>query len=611
MASFYEDASLVVIPSGYKTSKIYAEKPTDGSGDLTFTRASGATRVGPNGLIEKVRTNIALYSEQLNDATWTKDGITISANATTSPDGLVTADKLVAAASAGDKIAYQVLTVTDGIAYTSSAYFKAAEYTYAFFRLGGIANNPYVIYNLSTQAVVATSSLTSSTITSVGNGWYRITVTATQTSTTLAPVVMVIPSTGYTLDASNIPEFTGNATSGGFIWGVQTEIGDIATNYIPTTTAAVSVGPVSNVPRLDYLGSSCPRLLLEPQRTNLALYSEQFDNAGWAKENTTVVANSATSPDGTVNADSLVDDATNSRHILYQSFSGDLSTARTLSVFAKQNTLRYLCLSVTIGSDTNCYSAIFDLLEGTVSATKTNGTATLSASIVNYSNGWYRCIISGTLGTGTLAFFPLVVLSNRAGFTGSLLNNNVPIYSGSGQSLFLYGAQFEAGSYATSYIPTLGASVTRVADTASKTGISSLIGQTEGTLFVEIDLKNAPIDNSYILLRDASVNDYLGLRILAGNLRFETVDNGVLQTAINYTANTPQTAKVAMAYKANDFVMYVNGTQVGTDTSATVPTCDILDLNFNAPTANAFGIAQTLLFKTRLTNAQLAELTTL
>jgi hypothetical protein len=177
----------------------------------------------------------------------------------------------------------------------------------------------------------------------------------------------------------------------------------------------------------------------------------------------------------------------------------------------------------------------------------------------------------------------------------------------------IWGAQVEGSNsaYATSYIPTLGAAVTRVADAASKTGISSLIGQTEGTLFVEIDLKNAPINDSYVFLRNAGVTNYLGLRIQAANLRFESVDSGVLQTAINYTINTAQTVKVAMAYKLNDFVMYVNGTQVGTDTSATVPTCDILDLNFNAPTANAFGIAQSLLFKTRLTNSQLAELTSL
>jgi len=99
MSSFYEDASLVVIPSGYKTSKIYAEKPTDGSGDLTFTRASGATRVASNGLIEKVRTNLVLQSQAMENASWSNFAITVSANSDTAPDGTLTADKLVPTAS--------------------------------------------------------------------------------------------------------------------------------------------------------------------------------------------------------------------------------------------------------------------------------------------------------------------------------------------------------------------------------------------------------------------------------------------------------------------------------------------------------------------------------
>jgi len=259
--SFFDDASLVMIPSGYKASKVYSVKPTDGTGDLTFSRASTATRVNASGLIASVasnvprldytnstcpklllepqRTNLVLYSEAFN-AVWTLNGITVTPDATTSPTGVASADKLIATAGAGAKYAFQLLTVTNGVAYTTSAYFKAAEYTFAFMRLGGVDANPYVIYNLSTQAVVATSGLTSSTITSVGNGWYRVTATATQTSIVLAPVVMVIPSTGYTLSGDNLPQFTGDGTSGGFVWGAQAEEGAYATSFIPTEGTAVT-----------------------------------------------------------------------------------------------------------------------------------------------------------------------------------------------------------------------------------------------------------------------------------------------------------------------------------------------------------------------------------
>ena len=92
MSSFYTDASLVMIPSGYKDQKVYCAKPVDGSADLTFSRASNATRVNSSGLVEKVRTNLALYSEDLTNAAWTNFNMTISANATTAPNGTTTAD---------------------------------------------------------------------------------------------------------------------------------------------------------------------------------------------------------------------------------------------------------------------------------------------------------------------------------------------------------------------------------------------------------------------------------------------------------------------------------------------------------------------------------------
>jgi len=258
---FYDLASLVVVPSGYKSGKVYAQKPQTTDGQLAFTRASTATRVNASGLVASVasgvprldytnstcpklllepqRTNLVLYSEALN-ALWTLNGVTVTPDATSSPSGVVSADKLIATAGAGAKYVFQILAVTNAVAYTTSAYFKASEYTFAFMRLGGVDGNPYVIYNLSTQAIVATSGLTSSTITSVGNGWYRVTVRATQTSVVLAPVIMVIPSTGYTLNGSNLPEFTGNGTSGGFVWGVQSELGAYPTSYIPTEGTAVT-----------------------------------------------------------------------------------------------------------------------------------------------------------------------------------------------------------------------------------------------------------------------------------------------------------------------------------------------------------------------------------
>jgi hypothetical protein len=92
---YYAQASLVMVPSLYKTSIVYSERPLSTDGELTFTRASSATESVLMGYIEKVRTNLALYSEQFDNAYWAKSQATITANATTAPDGTLTAEKFI------------------------------------------------------------------------------------------------------------------------------------------------------------------------------------------------------------------------------------------------------------------------------------------------------------------------------------------------------------------------------------------------------------------------------------------------------------------------------------------------------------------------------------
>jgi hypothetical protein len=179
---------------------------------------------------------------------------------------------------------------------------------------------------------------------------------------------------------------------------------------------------------------------------------------------------------------------------------------------------------------------------------------------------------------------------------------------------WVWGAQVEAGAYATSYIPTLGASVTRVVDAASKTGISSLIGQTEGTLFVEATLTHSAPSNEYLMqvsvdgdnrffiYREASTNK-LGCFARVGA---STIFNNVTAAA------TTGTIKAAFAYKSGSFAFYVNGVQVAVSSSTytTPASMGIFNLDSNAGAENGFyTYAQAILFPTRLTNSQLAELT--
>ena len=92
--ALFDDASLVVTPNGYKEGTLYSIKPTSGAGDMTVVRATTATRVNSAGLIELVPYNLLTYSEQFDNAAWTKSGVTVTANTTISPDGTQNADKL-------------------------------------------------------------------------------------------------------------------------------------------------------------------------------------------------------------------------------------------------------------------------------------------------------------------------------------------------------------------------------------------------------------------------------------------------------------------------------------------------------------------------------------
>jgi hypothetical protein len=222
----------------------------------------------------------------------------------------------------------------------------------------------------------------------------------------------------------------------------------------------------------------------------------------------------------------------------------------------------------------------------------------------DYGNGWYRCWFAWNNGNTNSA-----VRMNLSNVDGGL---NSPIDSFG----YFYGAQVESAvSYPTSYIPTLGAAVTRGADAASRTGISSLIGQTQGTLFVEYDSNITEDDSFFLVADDGTANNRVVLYSnTPNNLALVISTAGTLQVII---ANKPLAVginKFAVGYADNDVVLYLNGTQIGIDNTATIPATSALRMgtdNTAAALASGKGTRQVLVFKTRLTNAQLAELTTL
>jgi hypothetical protein len=590
MSSFFDEASLVMIPSGYKDQKVYSVKPLDGSGDLTFSRASSATRVASNGLIEKVRTNLLTYSQDFSNADWIKvsngTGVNpvVTANNATAPDGTLTADTIVFNAGAGTSgsdlsTIYQTLSLS-GTIFAGSFYARVTSGTGELvFRhaLGG----SYTKANLTTT-------------------WQRFSSAEAFGGGTQYFEIGIRRGVNEPVNASVTVQ----------MWGAQLEVGDIATDYIATTSAAVSVGPVSGLPRLDYLNSTCPRLLLEPQRSNLITFSEQFNNATWELAGASVTANNAVSPDGSTNADLLTADGANSIHDIYESFSG--GATNSVSIFVKKGTGRYVNVVTNYTSTgTDWVSVVFDLDTLTSNVDQSGGLTSSSVKIESYGNGWYRLISNTAAASSTTlyAFYGIVGTANPTRDS----RGRVPLTSSA--TLNLYGAQAEVGAYATSYIPTLGTSVTRVADAASKTSATALIGQTEGTLFVEINSANLESYTQRIFTAsDDTNNNVIGFQLAAANqITFYVENGGANQVAITKASpaiTLGQNVKIAAAYKANDFVLYVNGIQVGTDSSGSVPATSVLRYANPTGTNPYIGkIAQTLLFKTRLSNSDLAALT--
>lgn len=393
-----------------------------------------------------------------------------------------------------------------------------------------------------------------------------------------------------------------------YIQDAQLETGDVATDYIETTTSAVSVGPLANIPRLDYSGgANSPSLLLEPQRTNLALYSEQFDNAAWSKSaDGTMTANQAVSPDGYQNADRWLPSAVTG-FVGFENtsaYSVTIGNTYTSSIFAKANGYRYVQLFFDGGDVSDNPIANFDLQTGTV----TREDSGLTASIVDYGNGWYRLI--GTYVAASGAFqhgFAIVTDSNASRAQSTTYNGT--------DSVLFYGCQMELGAYATSYIPTLSATVTRGADLALRTGASAIIGQTEGTIFweIQVDTPVAAGNEDLLNIDDGAFGDtiYISKGAL-GTLGGEMYVSNVVQASFTKTGITAGVHKIAFAYATNNTAFFLDGVQVGTtDTSCSVPAMNRIQLGNGILGPSTSKTKQVLLFPTRLSNADLATLTTL
>jgi hypothetical protein len=365
----------------------------------------------------------------------------------------------------------------------------------------------------------------------------------------------------------------------------------------------------SGVPRLDYYTSGgtagCPALLVEPSAQNLIKQSEAFNNAEWTPLGLNAfgsgsVANSTgtTDPFGGTNSDYIQENSASGTHIALQINAGSVSgTNLTLSVFAKSAERTQINFLNNAGGGGN---ATFNLSAGTA----TLGVG-VSASIQNYGNGWYRCSLTYTPST-TGNFNVQVRLADASGNTS---------YTGTGTSgLYVFGAQLEAGSVATSYIPTTTAAVTRNADVVTLSGaVSGCIGQTEGVLYIECESNIAEDDVFFI---NRSTANGIALYKNASNAYIGRVFYSSSSILFTSSSNITGMVKIAIAYKSGDSTMYLNGSRVGTLNTTAITfgaALDSLAINKSAGLISGLKpnrIRAVALYTTRLTDSELAALTT-
>ena len=347
----------------------------------------------------------------------------------------------------------------------------------------------------------------------------------------------------------------------------------------------------SGEPRIDFKDDAKGALLLEPSRSNLITYSE--DTTEWDKNATPInTSNTTISPNGYRNADSVIVNSISEGFYDFSIGTVNSGASYTFSIFIKHisgiETIRFGGSGSGFGGDNN---NVFNIKNGTVVSVASGNTL----SVNDYGNGWYRLIATKTASSTATAAWVLYG------------NENAEIqYSA-------WGVQVEQGSYATSYIPTSGSAVTRVAESTSQTPPDGVIGQTEGSIFIELDINSRVLSSSWAFsLNDGTTSNYIGLRRSGGAEFFVHINVSGTTNALIATGITSGNNKISIGYKSNDIVVYVNGVNVGIDTSSGVPLTNkiqIGDLINNRILEDS--VSDFKLYNTRLSNTELQALTTI
>jgi hypothetical protein len=529
-----------------------------------------------------VGANLALQTEDFTSTSnWVKANAgtgsapTVTANQAVAPNGTLTADKWTFALNGGvtssDQSSFQQqVSATNGVTYTSSIWARADTPCWLAFRNPSNSGTYQSIY--------------------VGTGWQRFSISGAPSAGNAVLGVGLRNASGTVL-------ISDSATV--YLWGGQIELGTSAKAYSPTTSAA-AFGASGVSPSI----ATARGLLVEEARTNLCLRSAEFDNASWTVSNVTVTPDAGVSPDGTSNAESLVEAATSSQHLIAQSITYADATTYTASVYAKAGTTSRLQLTFGTGAFSGGGYANYNLDTGAVVAT--GGTVT-SSGIESVGNGWYRCKITVLSTAAAAANFQIGLINADA-------DTRLPTYLGTSRTLLLYGAQVEAGAFATSYIPTTTASATRAIDLPTNAFAH------DAAVPITIYAKATPrgvvgVTAVIASLDDGTSSNRHTVYNSAASARAQITITGSV-TQANLSGGTPAigtSQKSAMSAKLDDVGFAQTGTAATRDTSSNTmpPGLTTLRIGHAVAGATPFNghIEEIRIYRDDNTNAELQALT--
>ena len=346
------------------------------------------------------------------------------------------------------------------------------------------------------------------------------------------------------------------------------------------------------IARIDYSDSTQGALLLEPQRTNVVTYSEDFSQ--WSKQDITVVPNVANSPYGVNNATEIIEGTGTSQHRINISNTLLNSTVYTSSFYVKRNVGSRNFAIINILSGQRTY---YNLTNGTIIASYVG-----SGTIESLGDGWFKCTATGTSISTSGAFY-------------AAMADVTETYVGDGtSSLYIWGCQNEEGSYPTSYIPTNGATATRNQEICNNA--TPEINSDEGVLYLEASALSNDLTKRSIALSDSGSANRVLFRYdnVLNRIKAFIISGTVIQANLGFTvSNVLDFLKIAVKYKENDFALWVNGIEVDTDTSGNTP-IGLNTLQFANGVNGEFFYGNTKDLKyypKALTDAQLQTLTTI